>query len=69
MDTLKNQTFTLLTNYRVPDVIEMLSLLLERSQLNNLAAGRPRNHEVDELLHHLELASETAEKVKCWEIS
>jgi hypothetical protein len=69
MDTLKNQTFALLANYRLPDVIEMISLIVERNQLSNMASGKARNHEIDELLHHLEIASEAAEKVKCWEIS
>jgi len=41
-DTLKNQTFMLLANYRLPDVIEMISLIVERNQLSNMASGKSR---------------------------
>jgi hypothetical protein len=62
--SLKNETFALLANHDLQDIFETMSLLIERHQLTRLASGKGRNEDVEKILHHLELAADSAEKIE-----
>lgn len=64
MDTIKNDCILLLTNHRLPDIIETIALLVERKHLTQQVAGKASDPDVETLLESLENAAEVAHKLR-----
>jgi hypothetical protein len=69
MDGLKMQVFSLLGNYELQDIFEMMGLLLERDHLLKQAEGKTPNVKINQLISQITAAAKTAETIRDWEPS